>query len=56
MPKPRLKRNETKRMSGAAIAGQADDAVRLLVEHYTRTSALVATQARRRSLPGLNTG
>lgn len=30
----------------AAIAGRADDAVRLLTEHYTRTSTLVATQAR----------
>ena len=32
----------------AAIAGDADTAVRLLTEHYTRTSALVAKQARRR--------
>jgi DNA-binding GntR family transcriptional regulator len=32
----------------AAIAGNADTAVRLLTEHYTRTSALVAKQARRR--------
>ena len=32
----------------AAIAGDADEAVRLLTEHYTRTAALVATQARRR--------
>ena len=33
----------------AAIAGDADEAVRLLTEHYTRTSTLVATQARRRA-------
>ena len=32
----------------AAIAGRADEAVRLLTEHYTRTSTLVASQARRR--------
>jgi DNA-binding GntR family transcriptional regulator len=32
----------------AAIAGQADEAARLLTEHYTRTSTLVATQARKR--------
>jgi DNA-binding GntR family transcriptional regulator len=32
----------------AAIAGHADEAVRLLAEHYTRTSRLVATQARQR--------
>jgi GntR family transcriptional regulator, carbon starvation induced regulator len=32
----------------AAIAGDADAAVRLLTEHYTRTSTLVATQARKR--------
>ena len=30
----------------AAIEGRADDAVALLVQHYTRTSALVASQAR----------
>ena len=30
----------------AALEGRADDAVRLLGEHYTRTSATVATQAR----------
>jgi DNA-binding GntR family transcriptional regulator len=30
----------------AAIDGRSDDAVRLLTEHYTRTSALVARQAR----------
>ena len=30
----------------AAIDGRADDAVRLLGEHYDRTAALVATQAR----------
>ncbi len=29
----------------AAIVGRADDAVRLLGEHYTRTAALVASQA-----------
>jgi DNA-binding GntR family transcriptional regulator len=32
----------------AAIEGRADDAVRLLGEHYARTSAVVATQARER--------
>ena len=32
----------------AAIEGRADDAVRLLGEHYTRTAAVVATQARAR--------
>ena len=32
----------------AAIAGDADGAVKLLTAHYTRTSALVATAARRR--------
>lgn len=32
----------------AAIEGRADDAVRLLGEHFTRTSAVVATQARAR--------
>lgn len=31
----------------AAIAGDADLAVKLLTEHYTKTSTLVATQARR---------
>ena len=36
----------------AAIAGQADEAVRLLTEHYTRTSMLVATQAKKRSAAG----
>lgn len=30
----------------AAIAGRADDAVQLLVQHYTRTADLVASQAR----------
>jgi DNA-binding GntR family transcriptional regulator len=33
----------------AAISGHADDAVRLLTEHYTRTSALVATEVRKRT-------
>lgn len=33
----------------AAIAGDADTAVRLLTEHYTRTSAWVASQVRLRS-------
>lgn len=32
----------------AAIEGRVDDALRLLGEHYTRTSAVVATQARLR--------
>jgi DNA-binding GntR family transcriptional regulator len=32
----------------AAIAGDADSALQLLTAHYTRTSALVATAARRR--------
>ena len=36
----------------AAIAGHADAAVRLLTEHYTRTSTLVATQVRRRAQAG----
>lgn len=35
----------------AAIAGDADTAVLRLTEHYTRTSALVATQARKRGHP-----
>lgn len=30
----------------AAIAGEADEAVRLLTEHYTRTSGVVVSQAR----------
>ena len=30
----------------AAIAGQADEAVKLLVQHYTRTATLVANEAR----------
>ncbi len=33
----------------AAISGNADEAVRLLTEHYNRTSTLVATEARRRT-------
>ena len=36
----------------AAIAGDADEAVRLLSEHYCRTSTLVATQARKRGQAG----
>jgi GntR family carbon starvation induced transcriptional regulator len=32
----------------AAIHARTDDAVRLLTEHYTRTSSVVATQARER--------
>ena len=35
----------------AAIAGHADEAVRLLAEHYNRTSMLVATQARKLAQP-----
>jgi DNA-binding GntR family transcriptional regulator len=35
----------------AAIAGQADEAVRLLTEHYTRTATVVATQARQQGHP-----
>ncbi len=30
----------------AAIAGQADEAIKLLVKHYTRTATLVASQAK----------
>jgi DNA-binding GntR family transcriptional regulator len=30
----------------AAIAGKADEAVALLVQHYTRTATLVANEAR----------
>ena len=30
----------------AAIEGRADDAVRLLGEHFAKTATLVATQAR----------
>jgi GntR family transcriptional regulator, carbon starvation induced regulator len=33
----------------AAIAGQADEAAHLLADHYMRTSALMATQARKRA-------
>jgi len=36
----------------AAIAGDADEAVRLLSEHYSRTSTLVASQARKRGQAG----
>jgi DNA-binding GntR family transcriptional regulator len=30
----------------AAIGGKADEAVQLLVQHYTRTATLVASEAR----------
>ena len=33
----------------AAISGNADESIRLLTEHYNRTSTLVATEARRRT-------
>lgn len=45
------KRNEHaehQALFAAAIDARADDAVQLLTEHYTRTSTLVATQARQR--------
>lgn len=35
----------------AAIEGRADDAVRLLSEHYTRTSTAIATQVRAHAQP-----